>query len=549
MPQTQGSPTVAPPPTDQPVGQPSLDTGGAPGDGGQMDHFRAIISRLSGGGTPAINKALEQHHAKIEAEAQGYAESAKRYYGLAAKARHGGKDPLTGNPATPEQIEQWQAQGDAMWQNYTKIAGKSKEAKPIIQQVGGLIRHITGHPGAAGGQTPSQGGSPQGGQPMSAGGAPTQQGSKTVPPPPGANPLQASAEGSTMNALSKEQDEFRVAGGKKSAEESGNIEGIRDGLSKAGFTPDQIRAVIQSKIGGAGMRAASKMHPILISDPSDPTKQIPALQSTSPNENGQYPVFNAAGEVVDNPSRLLPSMLPTVTGTSSTYHPETGTTSTTHTSQKVAPSGSSPSKPARGSTVSSPPGSSPKGGRIATMAHSWATSGIEPSAKDKPYVEKYMADHDMQPVQKPTATERKLQDDLKKVEPMVDRLQSFLEDNKLTEAGSGGLFSPSSWGEKAKVQKAWEEYAHGIPPKDKQLGQLIKYAAAIKIMGAAPWMSIGRGRYLFSEVVKHLPSETDTPAQLYEKVNFYRDILEDAKASLPSGLTGGGNGAPANPYR
>jgi hypothetical protein len=186
------------------------------------------------------------------------------------------------------------------------------------------------------------------------------------------------------------------------------------------------------------------------------------------------------------------------------------------------------------------------------MAHAWAASGIEPSAKDKPFVEKYMDEHQMQPVQKPTAVERKLNDDIKKVEPMVDKLESFLEDNKLTDVGQGGMFSPSAWYERSKVTKAWEEYSHGLAPKDKQLGQLIKYAAAIKIMGAAPWMTIGRGRYIYSEVVQHLPEPTDTPAQLYEKVQFFRTVLEDARGSLPSSLTssgGGDAGAPANPYR
>jgi hypothetical protein len=173
------------------------------------------------------------------------------------------------------------------------------------------------------------------------------------------------------------------------------------------------------------------------------------------------------------------------------------------------------------------------------MASDWQRNGVQPGVKDRPAVEQYMAANGMEPGVKPTPTEIKLRDDLKKVEPMVDRLEKFLTENDLTKQGEGGIFSISAWEEKGKVQKAWEEYSHGLPPKDKQLGELVKMAAAIKIMGAAPWMSIGRGRYLFSEVVKHLPNETDTPAQLYEKVQFYRGILEDAKNSLPPSLQGG----------
>src|SRR5271156_3206589 len=40
-----------------------------PGDGSRSDRFRAIMSRLSNGGTPAIDKTLEQHHQQRVAEA------------------------------------------------------------------------------------------------------------------------------------------------------------------------------------------------------------------------------------------------------------------------------------------------------------------------------------------------------------------------------------------------------------------------------------------------------------------------------------------------
>ena len=41
-----------------------------PGDGSRMDRFRSIISRQSDGGTPAIDKKLEQHHQQRVAEAE-----------------------------------------------------------------------------------------------------------------------------------------------------------------------------------------------------------------------------------------------------------------------------------------------------------------------------------------------------------------------------------------------------------------------------------------------------------------------------------------------
>jgi hypothetical protein len=227
---------------------------------------------------------------------------------------------------------------------------------------------------------------------------------------------------------------------------------------------------------------------------------------------------------------VLPSTLPTTRSSSSTYDAGSGTTTTRSTSQKTVPG----SKPSTGRDLG---GAKSGTSRVKAMADDWARGGVQPGQKDRAAVEQYMADNGMEPGQKPTQTEIKLRDDLKKVEPMVDRLEKYLSENNLTKAGEGGMFSPGAWGEKAKVEKAWQEYNAGLPPKDKQLGELVKMAAAIKIMGAAPWMSIGRGKYLFSEVVKHLPNETDTPAQLNEKVKFYRDILEDAKASLPKSLT------------
>jgi hypothetical protein len=598
---SQGSSTVPPPPT----GEPQTDVQGA-GDNSGMDRFRSIISRLSGGGTPAINRALEQHHAEVLAQAQRHSETAKRYYGMVAKAKATGNNPLTGKPATPEEIAQWQQMADGAWADYTKIAGKSKQAKPIIAQVGGLLKHITGGGGGGGGQQQGQpaatsaatGAQPQGndiqslppgtpGTPIDNGPGkawtgpvpgtpPARQGQQTVapppqaaaspkptvPPPPGAggmNPLQESATGSSMDAMTKEQDELRqktaLAGGEARARTAGTIEGEGEGLSSLGVSAEDIRKAAVAHYGGAGLRATKKLRPIWIDNPDGSPTKIPAWQSETPDENGGYPVFGPSGMVVDNPTALQPARLPTQSSTTSAYNADTGTTTTSHTSQKVAPSsarsGSGRTSSSGRGRVALPPGSAGEG-RIATMAHAWATSGIEPSAKDKPFVEKYMDEHQMQPVQKPTAVERKLNDDLKKVEPMVDKLESFLQDDKLTEEGKGGMFSPSAWMERSKVQKAWEEYSHGLPPKDKQLGQLIKYAAAIKIMGAAPWMSIGRGRYIYSEVVQHLPEPTDTPAQLYEKVQFFRTILDDARGSLPSSLTGGGGGetsAPTNPYR
>jgi hypothetical protein len=262
-PQQQGQQTVPPPPDVS--GDPNVDTVGGTGDNGAMDRFRGIINRLSGGGTPAINKALEAHHAQVLADATRHSQVAKMYY----RAAMNGKDPLTGKPGTPEDIEKWRGMGDAAWADYQKIAGKAKAAKPLIQQMGGILKHVVGgggggqqdaagqqqggaQPPAAGGPqaappgtpgTPIKGATPdapwtgpvpypkgqwsnppQPGDAGGAGAAPATQGSQTVPPPPqgqpqpkatvppppGMNPLQESTMLETSAAAQKEQDTLRL---------------------------------------------------------------------------------------------------------------------------------------------------------------------------------------------------------------------------------------------------------------------------------------------------------------------------------------------------
>lgn len=188
----------------------------------------------------------------------------------------------------------------------------------------------------------------------------------------------------------------------------------------------------------------------------------------------------------------------------------------------------------------------------ATAAMMWSKYGVKPPSKMQVAVEEYMGEHAMTPGTPATPQEKKLAQSLKQVAPKVEELTKFLEDNDLTKEGEGGMFSISAWSERGKVQKAWEEYSHGLPPKDKKLGELIKLAASLKIMGAAPWSSIGRSKYSYEQIVQHLPETTDTPAQLYEKVQFFQTVLEDAKGSIPDYLMEGGQDAPAgpaNPYR
>jgi hypothetical protein len=113
------------------------------------------------------------------------------------------------------------------------------------------------------------------------------------------------------------------------------------------------------------------------------------------------------------PGGILTATMPTQKDSSSTYNPDTGTTSTHTTTKKVVPGQSGPGGQAPSTPLSTHVGTSSKsissgtpGGRIASMADSWANLGVKPSAKDAPYVEKYMAAHGLTPMPPMPAGER-----------------------------------------------------------------------------------------------------------------------------------------------
>jgi hypothetical protein len=121
------------------------------------------------------------------------------------------------------------------------------------------------------------------------------------------------------------------------------------------------------------------------------------------------------------------------------------------------------------------------------------------------------------------AQEQREKNVLERIEPALNRLQEVLD--KSGERGG------NSWADVAKAHLQFREYKLGKMP-DGPRKDMIKAAAALQVMGAAPWVSIGRGKYLFETIVQHLPSPTDTPALLNDKLQFLRNIIDDAKSSL-----------------
>jgi hypothetical protein len=131
------------------------------------------------------------------------------------------------------------------------------------------------------------------------------------------------------------------------------------------------------------------------------------------------------------------------------------------------------------------------------------------------------------------AAERQQWESIKNLEPMVEKLTDFLEDNKLT-GENGYVFGNHS----ALMQHIrMRGYKAGVA-QEAITQELIKDAAAIQIMGVAPWTrAIGRSKANVERITQHLPSPTDTPGNLYDKITWLRDnILVAAKHSL-EGLT------------
>jgi hypothetical protein len=140
-----------------------------------------------------------------------------------------------------------------------------------------------------------------------------------------------------------------------------------------------------------------------------------------------------------------------------------------------------------------------------------------------------------------TPQERQQYESIKSLEPMATRLRKFLEDNKMTEENNY-LFGDHS----ALMQHARAAGYKGGVKQEPKTQELIKDAAAISIMGAAPWVRIGRGKYTLEQIQQHLPKQTDTPANMYDKVTWLQDeVLENAKSSL-AGLTPPGETAPTS---
>lgn len=175
-------------------------------------------------------------------------------------------------------------------------------------------------------------------------------------------------------------------------------------------------------------------------------------------------------------------------------------------------------------------------GSIEAMAEDWSQRAMKPPAKYYSAVREYMRKNGITPMLQLNAQQKAIQDSINTVRPMLDTLDATLDSANLKSDNSpvGSRF-------------AWFEYNRlGMAPGGPK-GDLLKQAAALQIMGAAPWVRIGRGKYIYENIVKHLPSPTDSPKNLWEKSQFLRKILDEQEQALEKAAGGGMSSAPPPP--
>lgn len=130
---------------------------------------------------------------------------------------------------------------------------------------------------------------------------------------------------------------------------------------------------------------------------------------------------------------------------------------------------------------------------------------------------------------------------LEQVKIPVDNLIKALEESGVTE--KGGLMDA------AKSAVEFGRYKLGAKPEQSR-ADLIKNAAAVKILGAAPWVTIGRGKYLYEEIQQHLPSPSDSPGLMYDKVKWLRDnLIAPIEKEINESTMRGGQAIDPNPLK
>jgi len=514
--------TMPPPPTDTPVS-------GA-GSGSTGDQLKDFLTKFTGGGMPMVRQQLDESHAKRVAEAdrnhQQYAQLSQVLSGDTQEQYVRKDGTLT------EAGQKLELQRKAAFDAWNKAAGTTKEGKSVIGKLGQLTDKLVHHRAAAQEQQPASGlpQPPQGAAPATQGGGPPTSG---MPTPPFVDPRQAQtlpgytpAGQDPGTLLARQQAETGEARKldlyKKQGQADADIKGqetvaapkqLHDGLMAAGLSEEEAQKVVREKYSGIAGRPKSVMY----SDPADPTKKLFGT------EIGGV-VYDQQGGVVANAGQVVPSMLPSATSSTSTYNADTGTTVTSHTSQKVVPKrkgGGLAAPPAGGGSAASAP--SKPGGRLAAMADDWEQNGVVPSAKDKPQVEKFLKD---QGRNAPVTLIPEAQKTIIAASPVMDQINGLLKDIDDLKLGDNN--------KSAYLLPARAEYALGHASPEGSLGKDIAGLSLGSVVEAASVLKgTSRSVLALKKALEHTPNPwVDSPKLMKEKLLTIqarlKDVMEDA---------------------
>jgi hypothetical protein len=475
------------------------------GSGSEGDKLKGFLVNLTGGGMPMVRQQLEDAHAKRVAEA----DRNHRSYGELSQVLAGdttGKYMGKDGTLTPEG-QKLELQRKAAFDAWQKAAGVSKENKSIIGKLGQFTDKLVHHRATnasepAGGNPPQPRQQPATGMPQPPQDAAPTPTSGGMPAPPGYTP--AGQDPGTLLARSQAESAHQVA------------QGDLDTASKRRQEEEKVRGEYSVKAA----QARVKPHPVTYSDPNDPTKRLFGTQDLT---TGQ--VFDQSGEPVENAGQILPGTLPTVSSSSSTYNPDTGTTTSSRTTQKVPPRGKSgmPAPPTARSGGGLSTAKASGGGRVAAMADDWEQNGVVPAAKDKPAVEKYLKD---QGRNAPVTLIPEAQKTIIAASPVMDQIDGLLKDINDLKLGNnnsaGYLLGPRA------------KYAIGIASPEGSLGKDIAGLSLGSVVEAASVLKgTSRSVLALKKALEHTPNPwVDSPKLMKEKLETIKarlkDVMDDA---------------------
>ena len=118
--------------------------------------------------------------------------------------------------------------------------------------------------------------------------------------------------------------------------------------------------------------------------------------------------------------------------------------------------------------------------------------------------------------QKLAPTAQRMLDSISELSPVLEEAQRALAPVK----------NNNSFGDRMQGLYEGGKYAAGFATDDPVYSQINKIGNMVKVLGATPYTTVGRGKYLFDEIQKHLPRPgVDTPQLMNEKVEILHDLL------------------------